>query len=112
MASLRMPAITLRCSAAPTCAAQGRAAAWKYCGLTAQTTIDAARNELVEGIIAESEDETLMERYLAGEQIDESVLITDLETAVARGSFHPVIPVCATSQVGLDALLELTGGAS
>lgn len=68
---------------------------------------EAARNELIEGIIAESEDETLMERYLAGEQLEESVLIADLETAVARGSFHPVVPVCAHTQVGLDALLEL-----
>jgi elongation factor G len=73
--------------------------------------IEEARNELVEGIIAESEDESLMERYLEGEQIEDSVLIEDLETAVARGSFHPVIPVGAVNQVGLDALLELiTGG--
>ncbi len=73
--------------------------------------IEEARNELVEGIIAESEDESLMERYLEGEQIEDSVLIEDLETAVARGSFHPVIPVGAVNQLGLDALLELiTGG--
>lgn len=73
--------------------------------------IEQARGELLESIIAESEDETLMERYLAGEEIEESVLIDDLETAVARGSFHPVIPLCAQTQVGLDALLELlTGG--
>lgn len=71
------------------------------------SAIEPARNELVEGIIAESEDETLMERYLGGEQLDESVLVADLETAVARGTLHPVIPVCAPTQVGLDALLEL-----
>jgi elongation factor G len=73
--------------------------------------IEAARNELIEGIIAESEDETLMERYLEGEAIDSDVLVADLETAVARGSFHPVIPVCATSGVGIAELLEVLTGA-
>jgi elongation factor G len=66
-----------------------------------------ARNELIEGIIAESEDESLMERYLGGEEIEISVLIEDLEKAVARGTFYPVVPVCAETKVGLDALLEL-----
>ncbi|QSB16921.1 elongation factor G-like protein EF-G2 [Natronosporangium hydrolyticum] len=66
-----------------------------------------ARNELIEGIIAESEDETLLERYLGGETLAESVLIDDLETAVARGTFHPVIPVCAPTGVGLDSLLTM-----
>ena len=51
--------------------------------------IEGPRNELIEGIIAESEDETLMERYLGGEDIATDTLIDDLETAVARGSFHP-----------------------
>ena len=70
-----------------------------------------ARGELIEGIIEQSEDETLMERYLGGEDIEPSTLIDDLETAVARGTFHPVIPVCAGSGTGLDALLEvLVGG--
>jgi elongation factor G len=75
------------------------------------SAIEEARNELVEGIIAESEDESLMERYLAGEDLEDSVLIDDLETAVARGSFYPVIPVCAETRVGLDALLEMIVGA-
>jgi elongation factor G len=65
-----------------------------------------ARNELIEGIIAESEDETLMDRYLGGEEIAEETLIADLETAVARGTFHPVIPVCSTSGVGLAEVLD------
>ena len=69
--------------------------------------IDEARNELIEGIIAESEDETLMDRYLDGEEIDAEVLIDDLEKAVARGHFYPVVPVCAATGVGLDALLEV-----
>ncbi|MEU4688523.1 elongation factor G-like protein EF-G2 [Actinoplanes sp. NPDC023714] len=70
------------------------------------------RNQLIEGIIAESEDETLMDRYVAGELISTEALVPDLEKAVARGNFYPVIPVCAGTGVGLDALLDgLVGGA-
>ncbi len=69
--------------------------------------ITQARATLIEAIIAESEDETLMDRYLAGESIDAATLVRDAETAVARGGFHPVMPVCAETGVGLDALLEL-----
>jgi len=64
------------------------------------------RNALIEGIIAESEDETLMDRYLGGELISTATLLPDLEKAVARGNFYPVIPVCAGTGVGLDALLD------
>src|SRR5690242_2830311 len=39
--------------------------------------IEEMRGSLIEGIIEESEDETLMERYLGGEDIDQSVLIDD-----------------------------------
>ena len=74
--------------------------------------IDEARNQLIEGIIAESEDETLMDRYLGGERIDADILVADLEKAVARGHFYPVIPVCAATGLGLDALLDgLVSGA-
>jgi elongation factor G len=69
--------------------------------------IEESRNELLEGIIAESEDESLMDRYLAGESIETEVIIEDLEKAVARGHFYPVVPVCAETGVGLDALLEV-----
>ncbi|QUR65873.1 elongation factor G-like protein EF-G2 [Mycobacterium spongiae] len=69
--------------------------------------IDEARGVLIEGIIEESEDESLMERYLGGEAIEESVLIEDLEKAVARGSFFPVIPVCSNTGVGTIELLEI-----
>ena len=70
-----------------------------------------ARAALIEGIIEQSEDETLMDRYLAGEEVEFGTLVADLEIAVARGAFHPVVPVCATTGVGLDALLEvLVGG--
>ncbi|MEU5428038.1 elongation factor G-like protein EF-G2 [Streptomyces olivoreticuli] len=78
--------------------------------------IDDARNRLIEGIIAESEDETLMDRYLSGEEIDVKTLIEDLERAVARGTFHPVLaaapaPEGARQGLGTVELLELiTGG--
>ncbi|MFC0435742.1 elongation factor G-like protein EF-G2 [Kutzneria buriramensis] len=64
------------------------------------------RNALIEGVIAESEDETLMERYLGGEEIDQDVLIADLETAVSRGSFYPVVPACALTGLGLAEILD------
>jgi elongation factor G len=69
--------------------------------------IEELRGTLIEGIIEESEDETLMERYLAGEDIDQSVLIDDLEKAVARASFFPVIPACSGTGVGTLELLEI-----
>lgn len=69
--------------------------------------VEAARGELIEGIIAESEDETLMDRYLGGEDIDTGVLIDDLETAVARGSFFPVLPASALTGLGTAELLEV-----
>ena len=66
-----------------------------------------SRDELIEGIITESEDETLMDRYLSGEPISTPVLIEDLEKAVARGSFYPVL-ACASGQgIGMDELLEV-----
>ncbi len=67
----------------------------------------AARAGLLEGIIAESEDETLLDRYLGGEELDPAVLVADLETAVAGGSFHPVLPVAALTGVGVPELLDL-----
>ncbi|MBV9318847.1 MAG: elongation factor G-like protein EF-G2 [Mycobacterium sp.] len=69
--------------------------------------IEEERGTLIEGIIEESEDESLMERYLGGEKIDESILIDDLEKAVARGSFFPVVPVCSGTGVGTLELLEI-----
>ncbi|WP_167139826.1 elongation factor G-like protein EF-G2 [Diaminobutyricimonas sp. TR449] len=67
---------------------------------------EAARGVLIEGIIAESEDETLMDRYLGGEAVDLDILITDLERAVAGGSFYPVLAVSAEVGVGMAELLE------
>ena len=75
-----------------------------------------ARARLIEGIIAESEDESLMDRYLSGADCDTQTLVSDLEQAVARGVFHPVLTAApapdGTAQgLGTVELLELmTGG--
>ncbi|MFD4377524.1 elongation factor G-like protein EF-G2 [Streptomyces sp. NPDC058486] len=74
--------------------------------------IAGARARLIEGIIAESEDETLMERYLGGEEIDFGTLVGDLEKAVARGGFHPVLAAAPAAEgggqgLGTVELLEL-----
>lgn len=70
-------------------------------------TDDELRGSFIEAVIEESEDESLMDRYLGGEEVAEETLVRDLETAVARGSFHPVVPVCAATGVGCAELLDL-----
>lgn len=71
------------------------------------------RAALIEGIIQESEDETLMDRYLSGEEVDVKALVEDLETAVARGSFYPVLATSVPHGdhpgpvVGMRELLEV-----
>jgi elongation factor G len=78
--------------------------------------IEESRNRLIEGIISESEDETLMERYLEDGDCDMKTLVADLEKAVARGVFHPVLAAAPASEgnrqgLGTVELLELiTGG--
>ncbi|MEO7069245.1 MAG: GTP-binding protein, partial [Nostocoides sp.] len=66
-----------------------------------------ARETLVEAIITESEDEGLLERYLGGEEITFDAIVADLEKAVARGAFHPVLPVNPLDGSGTAELLEL-----
>ena len=70
--------------------------------------IEGPRASLIEGIIAESEDETLMDRYLSGEHIDTETLTEDLEKAVARGSFYPVLGTAVELQgLGTAEVLDL-----
>ncbi len=71
------------------------------------TRLGPARDALIEGIITESEDETLMERYLSGEAVPTDVLIADLEKAVARGSFYPVLACATPGAVGMAELAEV-----
>jgi elongation factor G len=69
--------------------------------------MEEARSALIEAIIQESEDESLMDRYLSGEEIDAKVLIEDLEKAVARGSFYPVLAAATPHGIGMEELLEV-----
>jgi len=70
-----------------------------------------ARAELIEGIISESEDETLLDRWLGGEELSAELLVADLEAAVARGHFYPVLGVAAPTGLGIAQLLEVLTGA-
>jgi elongation factor G len=48
-----------------------------------------------------------MDRYLAGEELAVADLVSDLETAVARGHFHPILCVAPLSGVGVAELLDM-----
>jgi elongation factor G len=66
-----------------------------------------ARGSLIEAIIQESEDESLMDAYLSGADIDVKGLIADLDTAVARGTLYPVLASSAPHHIGMAELLEV-----
>jgi elongation factor G len=70
--------------------------------------IEEARGTLIEGIIQESEDESLMDAYLEDPaSIDPKGLIEDLEKAVALGTFYPVLAASAPHGIGTEELLEV-----
>ena len=69
--------------------------------------IATTRDALIEAVITESEDDGLLERYLAGEQVGFDTVVDDLEKAVAHGNFHPVIPCIPTTGLGLAELIEV-----
>lgn len=69
--------------------------------------VESNRGPLIEGIIQEAEDDTLMDRYLGGEEIDTDYLLDDLMKALAGGNLYPVVPVVSTNGVGIEELLAL-----
>jgi elongation factor G len=69
--------------------------------------IEGARQGLIEGIIQESEDDGLLDRWLAGEEVPFDTLVDDLEKAVARGAFHPVLIANPLTGLGTAELLEV-----
>ena len=49
-----------------------------------------------------------MDRFIGGEHVDVDILTTDLEKAVARGHFHPVMGHAVTAaNVGSELILDL-----
>lgn len=69
--------------------------------------IEEYRNSLVEGIIQESEDNDLMDRYLEGDELNQDELVADLMKAIYKGNFFPVVPVNSLDDVGLEELLTV-----
>ncbi len=70
--------------------------------------IEDPRTALIEGIITESEDETLMERFLGGEDVAFDTLVSDLEKAVARGHFFPALLTASSpTGFGMKEVLEI-----
>lgn len=57
------------------------------------------RARLLEGIITESDDGTLIESFIAGEPLDASVLAAELTNAIQRGHLCPVV-FHATEPIG------------
>jgi elongation factor G len=72
-----------------------------------QEAASGLREQLIEAIIQESEDEALMDRYLGGDEIAPTDLIPDLEQAVAAGNLFPVLAGAATRNIGIVELLEV-----
>ncbi len=73
-----------------------------------QELIESERAALIEAVVTESEDETLLDSFLDGDHVDVALLTTDLERAVARGHLHPVVGHAVTSTgVGSELLLDL-----
>jgi len=66
--------------------------------------IAAARDMLIESV-AETDD-ALLERYLEGGEITDEQLTQALHNGFAAGVVFPVLPVCATHEVGVRTLLD------
>ena len=63
--------------------------------------------ELMESIIEESEDEDLLERHLAGEEIEFATVAADLRAAIATARFYPIVPTHAPTGLGIEGLFDL-----
>ena len=69
--------------------------------------IEDRRNTLMESIIEESEDEDLLERHLAGEEIDVEIVAADLQAAIRTARFFPIVPTHAPTGMGVEELYDL-----
>lgn len=69
--------------------------------------IEERRGPVLESVIEQSEDESLLERYLEGEDLDLATLREDLRAAVATARFFPIIPVHPPTGAGIEELFEV-----
>ena len=69
--------------------------------------IELHRGVLIEGLIQEADDASLMEAYLEGEIPGRDYLLDDLMKATAHANLFPVVPVVQASGVGTEELLSL-----
>lgn len=69
--------------------------------------VAARRALLVEAVLAEADDDALLDRYLAGQDLDAEALAAELHRAVARGSLHPVLATAGARGVGVQEVLDL-----
>lgn len=69
--------------------------------------VEDRRAALVEAVIETSEDETLLDRYLSGEELDRESLRADLRTAISTARFFPVLVVNPPTGLGVPQLLDL-----
>ncbi len=73
-----------------------------------RTLVAGLREDLLETVLAASEDDALLDGYLDGSLAgDEPAVVDALHTAVRRGDFAPVVVVSARTGVGLPQLLDL-----
>jgi elongation factor G len=69
-----------------------------------QAGVDSAREQLVERVA--EVDDSLIEKYLEGEELSSEEIADALATGVATGTLFPVVPVAAAKNVGADVLLN------
>lgn len=85
----------------------GATATTRPAELAHREAVSGRRTALVEALVAESEDESLLDRYLAGEDLAGAALVPDLVGAVARGAIQPVLACVPTTGVGVAQVIEL-----
>jgi elongation factor G len=72
--------------------------------------VDAAKTQLFEAI-AESDD-TLLEKYLEGEEITTEEAFEGIRKGIAEGLIIPVLAASAARMIGIDRLLDVIAGSA
>lgn len=69
--------------------------------------VEEMRSTLIEDVITEAGNEALMERYLEGEALNFDAIADDLTIATNNAEFFPVLPMVATTGLGVSQLLRV-----